>query len=601
MGTKVVSFGLTLLFLGTSTFFVLGNNMLDVKYESLFEKKYENSQAFLVTYWNHAVFSTQQILDGDGTITEQVPWHYYVNNGKFIRTNTGVKDKAYYLDHSRAYFIIENEKVAYGNERFKQFLANTNGLHAITGNFQASNAIAYVSFPNAFIDQKQVEWNKHRKVAGYSVVLFAASVVISILLIGLLILGAGRRNGSEGLFLLPIDRIYTDVQLVLLAVFFRMWLSYANIYYANSGIWIQGTIVITVLLIIVCIATFGIVLLSFVRKVKAKKLLKDSLTYKLGFYLYDFIKSVFDGSRFEHYPATKSLFYRQTIFITSSVFLVLLTVIILTTPLQYPLIPPLIEIIILYWYVTGNKQTFEKIQSGLDQSLAEQVKAERMKVTLITNVSHDLKTPLTSIISYVDLLQKQPDLSETSRDYVNVLAMKADRLNHIVSDLFDLTKSSSGNMKIQAEELDLKTLLEQTLADMQPEISASTLGLKVQVPDGVVPVYSDGKLLYRVLQNVLDNALKYAMKGTRVFVDLAQQDVFAVIRIQNTAGYEMNFTAEEVMQRFTRGDESRSTEGSGLGLSIAESFTRVCGGQFSIELDGDQFKITIRFPIHNLI
>jgi len=305
---------------------------------------------------------------------------------------------------------------------------------------------------------------------------------------------------------------------------------------------------------------------------------------------------MFDGRIFAKYPLTKSLFYRQLIFITASGFLVFLTfVLMMVSPLC--ILPPILEIIIIYWYIKGNNKTFEEINEGFNESIEEQMKAERMKIALITNVSHDLKTPLTSIISYVDLLSKEDGLSDTASDYIKILSDKSDRLKNIVSDLFDLAKSTSGNINLDLETLDIKKLIEQTLADMEDKIEKSGLQIKTKLPDCPVNIFSDGKKLYRVFQNIIDNALKYSLIGSRVFVELENNNGKAIATVKNTAGYEMNFTSDEILQRFNRGDKSRTTEGSGLGLSIAESFTTVCGGNFKVDIDGDLFKVAVSFKL----
>ena len=209
---------------------------------------------------------------------------------------------------------------------------------------------------------------------------------------------------------------------------------------------------------------------------------------------------------------------------------------------------------------------------------------------------HDLKTPLTSIISYVDLLSKE-DLPESARDYVSILAEKSGRLKNIVSDLFDLAKSTSGNLPLDMERIDIRRLIEQTLGDMEDDIEKSGIRIKTTLTDVPIYIYSDGKKLYRVFQNIIGNALKYSLQGTRVFIDMDVEDNIVNITVKNTASYDMDFTAEDVLQRFSRGDKSRSTEGSGLGLSIAESFTWACGGSFKVEIDGDQFKVKLGFPV----
>lgn len=345
------------------------------------------------------------------------------------------------------------------------------------------------------------------------------------------------------------------------------------------------------------VTTGGFLLLSVVRKIKAKRFLKHSLLYLAGYFVYDFLKSLFDGRRFSNYPLTKSLFYRQLIFISTSFLMVLATFLLMASGTFLCILPPLLEAGLVYWFIKGSRKTFDEINKGFNESLEGQMKSERMKIALITNVSHDLKTPLTSIISYADLLSNEEGLSDAASDYVKVLVDKSNRLKHIVSDLFDLAKSTSGNMPVEFEKIDLKKLIEQTIADMSSDIERSGIVLKTKLPEDSFNITADGKKLYRVFQNVIDNTLKYSLQGTRVFIELENRSGAAVATIKNTAGYEMDFTVEEIMQRFNRGDKSRSTEGSGLGLSIAESFTQVCGGDFKVEIDGDLFKVTIHFKL----
>lgn len=237
----------------------------------------------------------------------------------------------------------------------------------------------------------------------------------------------------------------------------------------------------------------------------------------------------------------------------------------------------------------------DNIDSGMKKSIEEQVKSERMKIELVTNVSHDLKTPLTSIISYVDLLSKT-ELSDEAADYVKIISAKAERLKNIVSDLFDIAKANSGNSSVELENLDLCKLIVQTLADMDDRVNASGMTIKTRLPSVPVIIRSDGKKLYRVFQNLIDNALKYSLKGTRIFIEAEITDGLVKASVKNTSAYELDFTADEIKERFTRGDKSRSTEGSGLGLSIAESFTAVCGGSFNVVIDGDQFRTEVVFP-----
>lgn len=234
----------------------------------------------------------------------------------------------------------------------------------------------------------------------------------------------------------------------------------------------------------------------------------------------------------------------------------------------------------------------EQYRRGIEES----VKAERMKMELVTNVSHDLKTPLTSIIGYIELLSKE-ELPPEAQEHVKILQSKSERLKNIVSDVFELAKTTSGEITVERRPLDLTKLSYQTLGEMEDRITSAGFDIKVRICEPPVTVISDGKRLYRIIQNLLDNALKYSLKGTRIYYSLDVRDGHAYIVIKNISAYEMTFTKEEILERFTRGDKARSSEGSGLGLSIAQGFTLACGGQFDIDIDGDMFKAIVSFPV----
>lgn len=237
-----------------------------------------------------------------------------------------------------------------------------------------------------------------------------------------------------------------------------------------------------------------------------------------------------------------------------------------------------------------------EIQKGMETALTEQVKSERMKVELVTNVSHDIKTPLTSIISYVELLRQEQDLPQHVKEYVQILGEKSERLKNIVQDVFEVSKASSGQLPLQMEVLDLSKLLRQTLADMNDQISQSTLVMRTTIPEAPVRVTADGQRLYRVFQNLLQNALHYSLEGSRVYLTLMEESGQAVVQIKNTSSVELT-GGTDFTERFVRGDESRTDGGSGLGLSIAKSFTEACGGKLSVETDADLFTVTVAFPM----
>lgn len=242
-------------------------------------------------------------------------------------------------------------------------------------------------------------------------------------------------------------------------------------------------------------------------------------------------------------------------------------------------------------------ERINEISTSIQETVEKQVKSERMKIELVTNVSHDLKTPLTSIISYIDLLSDE-ELPPAARDYVTIIEEKSQRLKTMVADLFDLAKATS-RTDVQSEEIDAVVLTRQVLGDLADKIEASGRQLKCDIQAETAPIYADGKKMYRVFQNVIDNALKYSMEGTRVYLTLKREMGRCEIVVKNIASYEMTFSPDEITERFTRGDESRSTEGNGLGLSIAKSFTEACGGEFKVEIDGDVFIAKILLAVRD--
>lgn len=240
-------------------------------------------------------------------------------------------------------------------------------------------------------------------------------------------------------------------------------------------------------------------------------------------------------------------------------------------------------------------QRVAELSDGLETAVEERLKSERMKVELVTNVSHDIKTPLTSIISYVDLLKQAEELPEELRDYVKILSAKSERLREIVQDVFEISRAASGQLPLKMERLDLGKLLRQTLADRKDTIEETSFQLRVNLPEEEVMVLADGQRMYRVFANLIENALKYSLEGSRIFLTLKKVDGKAEVRIQNTSKEELK-EGKDFTERFVRGDESRTDGGSGLGLSIAKSFTEACGGDFHVETAGDSFTVIIAFP-----
>lgn len=247
-----------------------------------------------------------------------------------------------------------------------------------------------------------------------------------------------------------------------------------------------------------------------------------------------------------------------------------------------------------YLYEAGEE--IKNISNNLSGSIQQQIKSEKLKVDLITNISHDLKTPLTSIVGYIDLLSTRDYLSGEDKHYVAELKKKSENLRDMINMVFELSKASSGNLKVDTTRLDLNKLILQTMADMGDLITESEFEIKSILCEADLEFNGDGAKLYLVCQNLISNALKYSLKGSRIFIKTYQEPGYVCFCIQNTSAYEIDFSPEEITGRFVRGDETRSDGGNGLGLAIAKTYTEVCGGEFDLRIDGDLFKVTLRFP-----
>ena len=239
------------------------------------------------------------------------------------------------------------------------------------------------------------------------------------------------------------------------------------------------------------------------------------------------------------------------------------------------------------------------IAGGLSNAIEEKLKSERLKTELITNVSHDIKTPLTSIINYVDLLKKENIQGEKAIEYLNILDSKSQRLKKLTEDLVEASKASSGAIKLNMERLNVNELIKQVSGEFEDKFKVHNLEEIIAFPENDVYINADSRYMYRVLENMYSNISKYAMEGTRVYTDILQKDNTISIELKNVSKQKLNISVDELMQRFVRGEASRNTEGSGLGLSIARSLTELQGGQFNIYLDGDLFKVTIEFEKMN--
>ena len=249
----------------------------------------------------------------------------------------------------------------------------------------------------------------------------------------------------------------------------------------------------------------------------------------------------------------------------------------------------------MYWEFKHHAENLNSIGDGMAAAVEQRMKSERLKTELITNVSHDIKTPLTSIVNYVDLLQK-PHTPEQEAEYLEVLDRQSKRLKKLTEDLVEASKASTGNMNVNIVRTNTREIIEQSLAEYGRRMEQGNLSVIVKIPEEPPQAMADGRLLWRVLDNLFNNVVKYALPGTRVYITSELDGGDAVISVKNISRDPLNISAEELMERFVRGDASRHTEGSGLGLNIAQSLVNLMHGRFSLSVDGDLFKAEIRLP-----
>ena len=249
--------------------------------------------------------------------------------------------------------------------------------------------------------------------------------------------------------------------------------------------------------------------------------------------------------------------------------------------------------------LTGKQKVMAEyinnIGSGLDAAVENSLKKERMQTELITNVSHDLKTPLTSIINYVDLMKRENPTDPKIQEYLRILDEKSQRLKVLTEDVVEASKASTGNIKLEMNDIDFVEMVQQVIGEFEEKFQEKNLTMMVHFTDEPSIIYADGQRMWRVLENVFGNVVKYGMEGTRVYAEISNRNKKVTFSLKNISAQPLNISADELTERFIRGDVARNTEGSGLGLSIAKSLTELQGGEFKLYLDGDLFKVMITF------
>lgn len=453
------------------------------------------------------------------------------------------------------------------------------------------------------------------------IVIGASSLVLTIALLVFLLSSAGHKEGEEKIHLTWFDRIPLDLLLFI-------WICLGGITVAMGDVvYSQTEAIAFASMVVLCwVPLILVLLMSFASRVKAGTVFKNNVLYWLLTKIKKFLRWLWHGLCY--LVRSLPLYWKAGVFWAALSLLEMMFVLVSGSgeTLTFWFLEKLVLTAVLILIVINMRRLQEGakriaagevdytidlthmigdfkahgedlncIRDGLQTAVDERVKSERMKAELITNVSHDIKTPLTSIVNYVDLLKKEELGSDTAREYVAVLERQAQRLKKLTEDVVEASKASTGSIPVNLERTDLNVLLSQAAGEFTDRFAEQKLELRFSASQEQTYVMADGRLLWRVFSNLMSNVGKYALEGTRVYLSIDVQRGRGVISLKNISRYPLNVSGEELMERFVRGDKSRTSEGSGLGLSIARSLTELQGGVFDITVDGDLFKVTISF------
>ena len=457
--------------------------------------------------------------------------------------------------------------------------------------------------------------------------LTAVLFVLCLALVIFLLCAAGHKEGVEGIHLNWVDRIPLDLYLALaLAIGSCVLMLGIN---ATGVDFVPAVILLAILLALAVLLVMS-VLMTLSTRFKSGAFWKNTLVYRCLCLLFRMGKGLKDGLS---YCAKHLHLYWQAGLIFAGVTLLEFLVVaafgsesicviwflakLVETPLLVLILISLqklkaggealaegnlnasVDLRHMYGVLKHHGENLNSIAQGMQKAVQQQLKSERFRTDLITNVSHDIKTPLTSIVNYVDLLKKEDVQPEKAKEYIAVLDRQSARLKKLTEDLVEASKASSGTLPVHLEAVDVNVLLSQVSGEYQSRFELCKLEPIVKLSSENPQILADGKLLWRVFDNLLSNICKYAMPGTRVYFTSEVQDGRVSISFKNISNYPLDITADELLERFVRGDSSRSTEGSGLGLSIAQSLTSLQKGTFDLVVDGDLFKANLSFPLLN--
>lgn len=541
---------------------------------TLFEKKYTNEiqmykNKYIDKELNNYYKSLKQINGIDGL-------YYHMSSGEYKHSNVTNSAKEFFK--SQPVYLLFDDK---GYDTLPQ-LEYIYTYHCLQSLSYYPQDVMYAALSNEFLNPIITKWNNDRNMLTTGFAIISILLLFFIICMFYLIYTAGKHGIDNKIHLLVIDKLYVDVNIV--ASMCIICPSFIFAFESFDELGYKFFIPLSVLLSIVAIN----LIISITKHIKNRTIFSHNLIYKLLSLIFLFIKRNL-RSLINSFPIAFKM---------------------LPTPKKANDLRNIIKGVdyikngdLDYSIITKSKGIYgtlasdiNNISDGLKAAVQNELKSERLKTELITNVSHDIRTPLTSIITYIDILKKEGLDSKDAQKYLDVLDLKALRLKTLTDDLFEVSRASSGNIPVDFDKVDITELLKQVMGELSKKIESSGLDFKFNYPKEKVFILGDGKLLWRVIENLMGNVFKYTLNNSRVYIDVLNLKNHASVVIKNISAYELNMDTNELMERFKRGDESRSSEGSGLGLSIAKNLVELQNGQFHIKIDGDLFKATVTIP-----
>ena len=530
--------------------------------------------------------------------------------------------------------IIQKYGIQYLDYLAETYYTRTeNGVEYISA--RAKDFTIYSSFVEQFKDDSQIRIvnNFLEKVAPFEKYYYFIIPIctISIVLILLyLVIAIGYKKGVEGIALNDFDKVPLEIILFIAIVLGCIPFILLDEIYNNYEAIASLIVTAYFLIYILCAITFN----TIIKRIKAKTFWKSTLVGKIIIlickglqWLYRKYVSIYNTVTYSTKVTLKVFVYFGIVipiglcmflFAFEHIFIGLFFEFILLAIVAYRIIKTTkgyaqIEDKLKEMYEGNNKNQLNKqdfgpefhstvkyindISNGFENAIQDRMRSERLKAELITNVSHDIKTPLTSIINYVDLLKQEDIQNEKAKEYIGILDNKSQRLKKLTEDLVEASKVSTGNISLNLENINIDQLIKQALGEFEDKFKKRDLEVILDNKDNQIVIQADNKYMYRIIENLFSNIAKYALENSRVYVDIKKTQKSVIIEMKNISKDRLNISADELMQRFVRGDKSRTTEGSGLGISIAQNLTELQGGEFRLKLDGDLFKVELEWNI----